>query len=163
MAQRGRFHDRRDGRQAALQMLYQWEVGRTPVDEVIRSFQTAHGGSLAPAAQAFAADLVTGTAGHLSEIDPLIASGAEHWRLSRMAILDRLIMRLAVYEFLHRPETPPTVVINEALELAKRFSTDEAVKFINGILDGIRRKLEGSGAGSQGSLAPVPDPDEPFR
>jgi N utilization substance protein B len=152
-AERGRFHHRRDGRQAALQMLYQWEVGRTPIEQVIPAFLSLRATSLDPDAQAFATDLASGTIERLPEIDPLIAAGAEHWRLSRMAIMDRLIMRMAVYEFLYRTDTPAKVAINEALELAKTFSTDDAVKFINGILDGIRKKLEagrGPGAGDRG-------------
>ena len=72
----------------------------------------------------------------------MIAEAAEHWRIERMAVLDRLVLRLAVYEFLHEADTPAKVIINEALELARTFSTDEAVKFINGILDAIRRRLQ---------------------
>jgi N utilization substance protein B len=72
----------------------------------------------------------------------LIAEAAEHWRIERMNVMDRLILRLATYEFLHESETPAKVVINEALELARTFSGDEAVGFINGILDAIRKKLE---------------------
>ena len=72
----------------------------------------------------------------------MIAEAAEHWRIERMNVLDRLILRLAVYEFLHEPDTPATVIINEALELARTFSGDEAVRFINGVLDAIRRRLE---------------------
>jgi len=69
------------------------------------------------------------------------ADAAEHWRLERMNVMDRLILRLAVYEFLHEPATPGKVIINEALELARSFSGDESVGFINGILDAIRRTL----------------------
>ena len=142
---RQRKDSRRRAREAAVQMLYQWEVGRSPMAEVMRTFWTE-----GPAAQdqpsedleEFAATLANGVAGSVSEIDPMIAEAAEHWRIERMAIMDRLILRLAVYEFLHQPETPAKVIINEALELARTFSTDDAVRFINGILDGIRRKLE---------------------
>ena len=88
--------------------------------------------------RSFATALADGTVEHIAEIDPLIEESAENWRLARMPVLDRLILRLAVYEFLHQAETPPPVVIDEALELAKRFSTPEAVKFINGVLDGVR-------------------------
>jgi N utilization substance protein B len=69
----------------------------------------------------------------------VIASAAEHWRLDRMNVVDRLILRLATYELLHEPETPASVVINEALELARSFSSDEAVPFVNGVLDAISR------------------------
>ena len=135
---------RHRGREAALQMLYQWEVGRTDIDEVARTYWTLAAGDEAPsdALPEYAIGLATGTVKHLDEIDPLIEASTEHWRPARMAIIDRLIIRLAVYEFLHAPETPPTVVINEALELAKTFSAEDAVKFVNGILDGIKRRLE---------------------
>ena len=80
----------------------------------------------------FATTLATGIAATVADIDPLIAEAAEHWRIERMNVLDRLILRLAVYEFLHEPETPAKVIINEALELARTFSTDDSVRFING-------------------------------
>lgn len=128
-------------------MLYQWEVGRLSMPEVQQTFWTIETDE--PAAsdriQAFAIRLADGTIESLPEIDPLIEASAEHWRLSRMPIIDRLILRLAVHEFLHEPETPRAVVIDEALELARRFSTPDAVKFINGVLDGVKRRME-SGA-----------------
>ena len=92
--------------------------------------------------RAFATRLAAGVAGTFSDLDPLIGQAAENWRIERMNVLDRLILRLAVYEFLHEPDTPAKVIINEALELARTFSGDEAVRFINGILDAIRKKLE---------------------
>ncbi len=90
----------------------------------------------------FANRLVSGVINHLAAIDLLISRHTEHWRISRMAVVDRNILRLAVYEFLHEPETPRAVVINEAIEIARRFSTPEATQFINGILDAIKRELE---------------------
>ena len=136
---------RHHAREAAVQMLYQWEVGRVSIVEVTGSFWTdgpAAGTTLSEPLQTFAATLATGVAGTVAEIDPMIGEAAEHWRVERMNVLDRLILRLAVYEFLHQPETPVKVVINEALELARTFSTDEAVRFINGILDAVRRRLQ---------------------
>ena len=85
--------------------------------------------------------LATGVAAHAARIDPLIAEAAEHWRVERMNVMDRLILRLGVYEFLYEAETPAKVVINEALELGRTFSADESVRFINGILDAVRRTL----------------------
>ncbi len=138
--------DRRHrAREAALQILYQWEVGRADIEEVLRTYWTIERPgepALSAPLESFATKLAAGTVGHLDEIDPLIGASAEHWRLSRMAIVDRLILRLAVYEFLHSPDVPKKVVMNEALELAKTFSSDEAVRFVNGILDGIKRGLE---------------------
>ena len=140
---RGRRDKRHRGREAALQLLYQWEMsGADDMEGAIESFALLQPAPDEPAA---VADLAKGTAAHLGAIDPLIEASAEHWRLSRMAVLDRMIMRLAVYEFLHA-NTPRAVVIDEALELARTFSGDEAVAFINGVLDDVRRKLdEGSG------------------
>ena len=133
-------HDQRhQSREMALQVLYQREIGRVSVDEALEAFDLLES---PPRQTAFAAWLARGTAAHLDEIDPLITGSAQHWRLSRMAVIDRLIMRLAVFEMLHADETPAAVVINEALELARTFSADEAVSFINGVLDDIRRRLD---------------------
>ena len=135
---------RHQAREAAVQMLYQWEVGRASMFEVRQTFwaHAADGAEpLRPELREFATALADGVAGSIEQIDPFIVEAAEHWRLERMNVMDRLILRLAVYEFLHEHETPARVVINEALELARSFSGDEAVRFINGILDAIRRKL----------------------
>jgi len=91
--------------------------------------------------RAFADQLVRSTTANVARIDALIGETAEHWRLSRMAALDRLILRLAIGEFLEG-STPRNVVINEALELAKTFSGDESARFVNGILDAVKKKLE---------------------
>ena len=91
----------------------------------------------------FARQLVSGTVAHVEQIDELIRRHAEHWRLDRMAIVDRNILRVSVEEFLFDKETPKTVVINEAIEIARRFSAQESPQFINGILDSIKKELEG--------------------
>ena len=135
---------RHRAREAALQMLYQWEVGKLPMPVVLESFWDEGpepAVSLSEDLRAFAASLATGVSERVEELDPMISDAAQHWRLERMNILDRLILRLAIYEFLHQRETPAKVVINEALELGRTFSGDEAVRFINGILDGIRKTL----------------------
>jgi len=135
---------RHRAREAAVQMLYQWEVGRTPMSEVGQTFWTGPAASepLGEDMKRFATRLAIGVAGSIADLDPMIAEAAENWRIERMNVLDRLILRLAVYEFLHEPETPAKVVINEALELARTFSADDSVRFINGILDAIRRTLK---------------------
>ena len=125
-------------------MLYQWEVGRVSMFEVRQTFWAhARDGRepLPDDLRAFATTLADGVAAAVEELDPIVAEAAEHWRLERMNVMDRLILRLAVYEFLREPGTPSKVIINEALELARSFSGEEAVRFINGILDAIRRKL----------------------
>ena len=135
---------RHHAREAAIQMLYQWEVGKASMVEVRQTFWAgpASNDTLPDDHRAFAAALADGVTGRLAEIDPIIGEAAEHWRIERMNVIDRLILRLAVYEFLHQAETPAKVIINEALELARTFSNDDAVRFINGILDAVRRKLE---------------------
>jgi len=134
---------RHRAREAALQMLYQWEVGRTPIDEVVQRFWSNGSAGVPPGEplRTFAATLAAGVVARTGELDPLIVDAAEHWRIERMNVMDRLVLRLAVYEFLHEPETPGKVIINEALELARSFSADESVRFINGMLDAIRRTL----------------------
>jgi N utilization substance protein B len=139
-----RHRTRHRARQAAVQMLYQCEVGQNGIDEVLSTFWSANlpGAEGAPeSVRVFAEQLVRSTLGNLEKIDPLIAETAEHWRLSRMAAIDRIILRLAIGEFLDGT-TPRNVVINEALELAKTFSGDESAKFVNGILDAVKKKLQ---------------------
>jgi N utilization substance protein B len=139
-----RSRERRRAREAALQMLYQCEVGGVDADAAIAS----HAGierAVRPAtaeAAAFAAGLVSGTLRSAAEIDPIIAASAEHWRLARMAVVDRLVLRMAVYQFLHAPDVPSKVVISEAVDLARRFGGEESGRFVNGVLDAIRRKLD---------------------
>jgi N utilization substance protein B len=134
---------RHRAREAAVQMLYQWEIGQADVEDVLCTFWTADlpgAEGATEGVKAFAEHLVRFTVENLGRIDPIIVETAEHWRLSRMAALDRLILRLAIGEFLHG-DTPRNVVINEALELAKTFSGDESAKFVNGILDAAKKKL----------------------
>lgn len=134
---------RHRAREAAVQMLYQWEVGKTSMFEVGQTFWTGPAASepLGDEMRAFATRLATGVTGTVADLDPMIAEAAQNWRIERMNVLDRLILRLAIYEFLHEPETPAKVIINEALELARTFSTDDSVRFINGVLDAVRRTL----------------------
>jgi transcription antitermination protein NusB len=147
---------RHRARAAALQMLYQWEVGRAPVAEIVRTYWAGRDAppdpedeladrvpdaALVEDERAYANALVTGTIERVSEADELIGTHARNWRLERMAAIDRLVLRLAIYELLARPETPPAVVINEALELARTFSGEEPVPFINGVLDAVRKSL----------------------
>jgi len=135
---------RRKARECALQMLFAADLGGATVrpDELVRSYWDELGEpEMDEGAREFATRLTLGTLAHLVGIDERIRSRAEHWRISRMAVVDRNILRMAVYEFLHEP-TPRTVAINESLEIARRFSTYEATQFINGILDAIKRDLD---------------------
>ena len=148
---------RRKARECALQMLFAADISEARVDDLVLLFWSELSDpEVEPAAREFATRLATGTLAHLAALDERIRSRAEHWRISRMAIVDRNILRLAVYEFLHEP-TPRTVAINEALEIARRFSTYEATQFINGILDAIKRDLDQQ---QPQALADNPDAEE---
>ena len=135
---------RHRAREAALQILYQWEIGRTDVVSAADTFfglQWPEGDRPPEDLREFATGLAHDTVRRLAESDALIAGTAERWRPERMAVIDRLILRMAVAEMLRRGDAPAAVIINEALELARTFSTEDAVKFINGMLDAIRKKL----------------------
>jgi N utilization substance protein B len=133
---------RRKARECALQMLFAADIAGTRGDQLVRTFWSELADAdIDTAAREFATRLVTGALANVDEIDKRIRSRAEHWRISRMALVDRNVLRLAVYEFIYEP-TPRTVTINEALEIARRFSTYEATQFINGILDAIKRDLD---------------------
>lgn len=148
-----RFGERRRARESALQMLYQCEVGGVDAEEALAAYEDIdQPGRLQTAeAREFAARLVVGTTRSVEEIDPVIAASTEHWRPSRLAIVDRLILRLAVYQMLHLQEVPAAVVIDESVELARTFGGDESGRFVNGVLDAIRKKLEGENPGAAGT------------
>lgn len=136
---------RHRAREAALQILYQWDIGRGDVDRAAETFFALQWPDASPPPESlrdFASALARDTVGRLDTIDALVAETTERWRPERMAILDRLILRMAICELLREEKTPAAVVINEALELARTFTTEESVKFINGMLDAIRKKLD---------------------
>ncbi|HZR26503.1 MAG TPA: transcription antitermination factor NusB [Vicinamibacterales bacterium] len=136
---------RHRAREAALQILYQWEIGQSPVEraaETLFDLQWPDEGGAPDDLREFATALAHDTVTRIEMIDPLIAETAQRWRPERMAVIDRLILRMAVCEMMRDQPTAPAVVINEALELARTFSTEDAVKFINGMLDAIRKKLQ---------------------
>ena len=126
---------RRKSREFAMQMLYQWELGGNTPEQVAASFFLER--KAASDVEIFARGLFQGAVNAIEPIDQLVRAHAQNWRLERMAAVDRSILRLAVYELLHCPETPPHAVINEALEIARRFSGEGSVEFVNGILDTI--------------------------
>jgi transcription antitermination protein NusB len=142
---RARKDPRHRAREMALQILYQWEVGRADVTSAANTFFTLQWPDTDPPdpeLRAFASSLARDTVQRMDRIDPLVAETSERWRPERMALLDRLILRMAICEMLRDPGTPPAVIINEALELARTFTTEESVKFINGMLDAIRKKID---------------------
>ena len=147
---------RHRAREAALQMLYQWEVGRVSAHEAVRTYWPGRDAPPSPDDEhadavpdvvvdvdnrTWANALVAGTIQRVAEADDLIAKHLKNWRIERVAVIDRLVMRLAIFEMLTEADTPAKVVINEALELARTFSGEEPVPLINGVLDAVRKTL----------------------
>jgi len=125
----------------ALQMLFQADMGKQTADQVRRTFWAEHGAA-SHHVRGFADDLFRVAMDRAGDIDGLIEKHAEHWRMERMAVVDRNLLRAAVAELLGYPETPRAVVINEALEIARKFSSPESVQFLNGVLDSVGKELE---------------------
>jgi N utilization substance protein B len=140
---------RHRAREHALQLLFQWDVRRTPAEDIIRGYYDSllvNEETLAkPRPDEFAEVLLRGVIEELPGIDERVGRNAAHWRMERMPVVDRNILRIAVYEML-RTDTPPAVIIDEALELARRFSGEESVHFVNGVLDAVRRELPAAAA-----------------
>jgi transcription antitermination protein NusB len=133
---------RRKSRELALQMLFQADLGQQPADEVRKTFWRGRG-EVSREVQDFAEDIFRLAQKRATEINEMIQAHAEHWRVDRMAAVDRNILRAAVAELLGFPKTPRAVVINEAIEIARKFSSPESVQFINGVLDSIGKQIEG--------------------
>ena len=129
---------RRKARELALQMLFQHDMSGNEADQIIETFEELQKSKANT--KEFAKKIFRGTVEHLTDIDEKIQNQAENWRLSRMAAVDRNIIRMSVYEFLHENDTPKLVIIDEAIEIAKRFGTQKSPQFINGILDGILKR-----------------------
>jgi transcription antitermination protein NusB len=131
---------RRKSRELALQMLFQLDMGHQDLEQVRKTFWSEHQ-DLDEKVREFSDELFRVACERREEIDQLIERNAEHWRMDRMAAVDRNLLRAGVGEFLGFPDTPRPVIINEALEIARRFSTPESVQFINGVLDSVAREL----------------------
>src|SRR5580704_13162900 len=131
---------RRKSRELALQMLFQLDMGKQTTDDVRKTFWSERK-DLDEKVRGFADDLFRVASERRDEIDQIIERNAEHWRMDRMAAVDRNLLRAGVAEFLGFPQTPRPVVINESLEIARRYSTPESVQFINGVLDSVAREL----------------------
>lgn len=132
---------RRKARELALQLLYQHDIAGTPPEEMFRS--TEEYAEAKPEVQEYAARLLLGTLQNREELDAKLSERSEHWRLGRMPAVDRNLLRLALYELLYERDTPHAVVIDEAVEIAKKYSTPSSGPFVNGVLDGIRRATFG--------------------
>jgi N utilization substance protein B len=122
-----------------MQMLYQWELGGNTPDQVVSTFFLEQKAD--SEVKRFALDLFQGAVNDIERLDQSVRAHMENWRLERLAAVDRSILRMALCELLHHPETPPKAVINEALEIARRFSGEDSVQFINGVLDAICKSL----------------------
>ena len=131
---------RRKSRELALQMLFQADIGRQSPEQVRTTFW-AERKSVNQEVRGFSDDLFRVASDRAEEINALIEQHTQHWRMDRMAAVDRNLLRAAIAEFLAYPETPRAVVINEALEIARKFSSPESVQFINGVLDSIGKEL----------------------
>jgi transcription antitermination factor NusB len=131
---------RRKGRELALKFLFQLDIAGERTEEEVKKFFSD--GKTPREVEEFARRLALGTIAHREELDGLISAHSDNWRLNRMAVVDRNILRIGVYEFLYEEETPKRVVINEAIEIAKRYGSADSAQFVNGILDAVRRSLE---------------------
>jgi transcription antitermination protein NusB len=142
-----RWDERHRAREAALRALYQQEIGGVEAAEALALVEQADDEALALDAgtRAFAARLAVGTWADKAALDGVIEPHCTNWRIERLAVLDRLVMRLAVREWLAEPGTPPRVVLSEALELARAYSGEQAVGFVNGVLDAVYHQLKSEG------------------
>jgi transcription antitermination protein NusB len=131
---------RRKSRELCLQMLFQWDMGKQSPEHVRKTFW-AERDEVDADTRGFADDLFNVAVDRQTQIDDLIQKHAQHWRMERMAAVDRNVLRTGVAEFLSSRETPRPVVINEALEIARKFSAPESVQFINGVLDSVGKDL----------------------
>ena len=135
---------RHHAREAALQIRYFWEIGGADPQHAIDAFFAEHEPEAPEATRQFSTAIVLGMIEQQPAIDALIKQQTKNWRLDRLSVIDRLILRMAIWELQHEPESPPAVVLNEAVELARTFGTDDSVKFVNGVLDGVRKTLQES-------------------
>ena len=129
---------RRKARELALQMLFQHDLSGNTPDMIVTTFEDLQKSKANT--REFAVRIFQGTLEHLAEIDQMIVAQADNWRIERMAVVDRNIIRMSIYEFLHENDTPKLVIIDEAIEIAKKFGTQKSSQFINGILDGILKR-----------------------
>jgi len=140
---------RHRSRKRALQVLFEWDMRREEIDRAIQHYYDSlysEEQEKQPKPDKFMEELARGTASQAGEIDRQIEARSANWRLERMAVVDRNILRLAIYE-LSRAEVPAVVIIDEALELARQFSNQESLSFINGVLDAVYKQAKGAGSG----------------
>jgi N utilization substance protein B len=137
---------RRKSRERALQILFQLDFRDDDIETIRRDFWSRS--EAGPKVREFADTLVTGVCANRETIDRLIESTLEHWSMERLASVDRAILRCAIFELLYMPDIPPKVTINEAVEIAKAFGTEESGRFVNGVLDKIKNETRAPSAES---------------
>ena len=135
---------RSKARECAFQILYQWQISGEPMSAVVDSFWRVRSGT--PETRAMAERLARGAQARAQALDLEISEAATHWRLERIASVDRTILRLGAYELAEEKATPAAVVLDEAVELAKRFGEADSPAFVNGVLDAIRKRVRGEGS-----------------
>jgi N utilization substance protein B len=151
---------RREGREITVQFLYQVDQQPEDIPVQLANFWIARspdGPMTPPSTRAFAEELIGGVLQNRAEIDAKISSLAQNYQLNRIATVDRNVLRLGIYEILLRREVPPVVVINECLEIAKKFGTEDSSRFVNGILDRVYAEVRGNEAPQRGAFAPSTD------
>lgn len=134
---------RRIARESTLQILFQLDFSDSQPEKIIEEYWGYRKAS--EEVRQYSDWLLKGVMSHREEIDRVIQSVSKHWRISRMAVVDRNILRMAVFELLFEQNVAPAIVINEAIEIAKKYSNEEAATFVNGVLDAVRKKLESEG------------------
>ena len=144
---------RRKARELALQMLFQKDLSGNEPASIIKTFEDLE--KAKPNIRDFAIRVFHGTLENMEKIDAMIVEQADNWRIERMAVVDRNIIRMSIYEFLHENDTPKLVIVDEAIEIAKKFGTDKSSQFINGILDGILKRYNLHDAEPGSHSAPV--------
>src|ERR1700694_5317730 len=138
---------RTKARECAFQMLYQWDITREPMDRVAGLFWQVP--TATPETKTRAARLARGGQAEVASLDEAIAAASTNWRFERIAAVDRNILRIAAYELMKEPQTPSKVIIDEAVEMAKRFGEADSPPFVNGVLDAVMRKVRDGGGGAR--------------
>jgi len=152
---------RREGREITVQFLYQVDLQPQDIPVQLANFWTARSpdGPMTPAnTRAFAEELIKGIVEHRAEIDAKITSLAKNYQLNRIAAVDRNVLRLGIYELLHTPNVPPVVVINECLEIAKKFGSEDSSRFVNGILDRVYAEVRATSEAAGETYSPGRNP-----
>ena len=131
---------RRRAREEALKIIYQYDLSREDIEEILQSYWSHN--SLSGDIVSFADEIVKGTVEHMKEIDQTIEKHAENWSLERIGMVEKAVLRIAIYELIYRDDIPPKVSINEAIEIERKFGSEDSTSFINGILDKVKRDME---------------------